>query len=87
MQRLESLDHQSILKFRVYRLNMKERRYRLYQDYCDYTDLLTIMEYYSRIYEPRLNCYRRLRQPLQDAARARREKRSKDEEEGEEEQG
>jgi hypothetical protein len=71
MQRLESLEHQNTLKFRGYRLNMKERRYRLYQDYCDYTDLLTIMEYYVRIYEPRLNYYMQLRQPLEDEARER----------------
>ena len=80
MQRLESLQHKNILKFRGYRLNMKQRQYRLYHDFCDYTDLYNIMEFYRRSYGLRLQVHRGLkakRKKREDRANKRMAKRAK----------
>jgi hypothetical protein len=57
MQRLDSLEHQNILKFRGYRLNMEDRRYRIYTDFCDYGTLHGVPAYYERRTAPWIKEY------------------------------
>jgi hypothetical protein len=52
MQRLKSLENRNILGFRGYRLNMKQRRWRLFQDYCDYKNLQEVLLYYGNTAGP-----------------------------------
>jgi hypothetical protein len=47
MQRLGSLNHQNIHRFRGYRLNLRKRRYRMYHQYCEYADLYDVLRFYS----------------------------------------
>jgi hypothetical protein len=78
MQRLESLEHLNIFEFRGYRLNMKERWYRLYQQFCDYTDFASILGHYKNVYEPRIYIYRHYRTSLQEAEMERLRERIED---------
>ncbi|KAJ4363495.1 hypothetical protein N0V83_009790 [Neocucurbitaria cava] len=55
-QRLHKCKSEGILRFRGYRLNMQERRYRMYNDVCDYTDLGDVLSSYFVEHAAALGC-------------------------------